>query len=91
MSRPETFTAEPSRASATLDRKQRLEKGVLCLALIDEWRRATNNPNAGLATERLLVGRELLELDDLGLRPTPAETPRVVRNVVIPVRRIPGP
>ena len=80
-----------SPARATLDHKQRLENGARLLALIDECRRATNNSDAGLAIERLIVGRELIELDDLGFRPTPGQTPGAVRDVVIPVRRIPGP
>ena len=82
---------EHSPANATVECKQRLEKGVRLLAFIDEWRRATNNPNAGLAIERLIVERELLELDDSGFRPTPGLPPGAARNVVIPVRRVPGP
>ena len=86
---PETTAVEPSAAKATLDFKERLEQGVRALALIDECRRATNDRNAGLAIERRIVGRELLDLDEPGFRQTPTQAPRAVRNIVIPVRRIP--
>lgn len=92
---PETFAettaVEPSPAKATLDRRKRLEQGVRALALIDKCRRATNDPNAGLAIERRIVERELLDLNEPGFRQTPTQAPRAVRSVVIPVRRIPWP
>lgn len=86
---PETFTARPSPAKETLALQKRLEEGVRALGAIDECRRATNDPNAGLAFERRIVARELLDLDEPCPGQASAQTPRVVRNIVIPVRRIP--
>ena len=85
---PETSTVKSSPPRPTLSAKQRLESSARALAVIDDWRRTTNTPSAGLTIERQIINRELLDLEEPDLTPTAAPSPRAVRPVVIPVRRI---
>jgi hypothetical protein len=49
--------------SREIHRQERLKKSVEVLTLIENCRRATGDPRLGAAIERLIVERELHELD----------------------------
>jgi hypothetical protein len=74
--------------SSAINRHERLKKSAEVLTLIDNCRRATGDQRLGAAIERLIIERELNELDQQSATDTPASVVSVGREVVIPVRRI---
>ncbi|MDA1315231.1 MAG: hypothetical protein O2968_18010 [Acidobacteria bacterium] len=71
--------------------QERLKKSAEVLTLIDNCRRATGDPRLGVAVERLIVERELHELDQQCSTEPPVGSLGESRDVVIPVRRIVNP
>ena len=71
--------------------KQRLRKSVEVLSLIENCRRATGDKGLGLAIERLIVQRELSELEETSQQGETARVAKMDRDVVIPVRRVVDP
>ncbi len=52
--------------------KERLELGAIILNLIDRLRQERQDPHVGLGIERLVIGRELTELEEnLKVSPPP--------------------
>lgn len=71
--------------------QERLKKSADVLTLIENCRRATGDPGLGVAIERLIVERELHELEQqCSTKPQPGSAGGG-RDVVIPVRRIVNP
>ena len=75
-------------APQTITRPERLRKSVEVLALIDNCRRVTGDARLGVAVERLIIQRELRELEDGALPPSAGRPTMVDREVVIPVKRV---
>ncbi len=71
--------------------KQRLRKSVEVLRLIENCRRTTGDKGVGLAIERLIVERELSELEGTARQDDTARVATMDRDVVIPVRRVVDP
>ena len=78
---------EPCVKMAALEHKKRLEKGVRVLTLIENRRRVTGDPNLDLAAERLIVERELQDLEAASFAQTAVRASPAM-DVVIPVRRV---
>jgi len=77
--------------SRATHRQARLKKSAEVLTLIDNCRRVTGDPGLGVAIERLIVERELQELEQqFSTDPQVLSVDRG-REVVIPVRRIADP
>lgn len=70
---------------------ERLRKSVEVLALIENCRRATGDKELGLAIERLIVQRELSELEETVGQDETARVMKMDRDLVIPVRRVVDP
>ncbi len=70
---------------------ERLRKSVEVLTLIENCRRATGDKELGLAIERLIVERELSELEETVAQDETARVTKMDQEVVIPVRRVVDP
>lgn len=70
---------------------ERLRKSVEVLTLIENCRRETGDTELGLAIERLIVERELSELEETVERDETARVTKMDRELVIPVRRVVDP
>ncbi len=71
--------------------QERLQKSVDVLTLIANCRRATGDPRLGVAIERLIVDRELHEIEQQWAAETSSGAADTSLEVVIPVRRIVDP
>lgn len=70
---------------------ERLRKSVEVLTLIENCRRATGDSELGLAIERLIVERELSELEETVASDETARAMKMNQEIVIPVRRVVDP
>ena len=70
---------------------ERLRKSVEVLTLIENCRRATGDTQLGLAIERLIVERELSELEETVAHNETARVTKMDQELVIPVRRVVDP
>lgn len=70
---------------------ERLRKSVEVLTLIENCRRETGDTELGLAIERLIVERELSELEETVGRDETARVTKMDQELVIPVRRVVDP
>ena len=75
-------------APRTITRHERLQKSAEVLTLIDNCRRVTGDVRLGAAIERLIIQRELYELEDGALPSSTGRPAMVDREVVIPVKRV---
>ena len=75
-------------APRTITRQERLRKSAEVLTLIGNCRRVTGDARLGAAIERLIIERELRELEDDAAPAGARETAGINREVVIPVRRV---
>jgi len=70
---------------------ERLRKSVEVLTLIENCRRVTGDSELGLAIERLIVQREVSELEETVGQDETAPVTKLDRELVIPVRRVVDP
>jgi len=71
-----------------LSHPERLRKSVDVLALIDNCRRVTGDARLGTAVERLIIERELRDLEDASLPASVGRVTSINRELVIPVRKV---